>query len=209
MAKYFLVDFENTGNSGLAGCNKLGKADKIYIFHTTKESKIDVSAIKEHDGAAFVLLKIPPGKQSVDIHIGSYLGYLAAITKGNDDNAIVIVSKDTDYDALIKFWKMKSGIKIKRAPRIQRYAPNASMSDVKKRENATATSKSELAPLSNTIKEILREAGYPQNVADFTASTVVNNSGTKHAKQQVYSALIKKNGQANGLEIYNLIKKRL
>ena len=77
-----------------------------------------MSGIAKHGGADFEMVEVPAGKQSADIHIASYLGYLAG--KYSEDKCeIVIVSQDTDYDNVIKFWKKQAGIKITRRQKIQ------------------------------------------------------------------------------------------
>mgnify|MGYP003290776019 CR=1 FL=1 len=94
METYYLIDFENVQPN----MESVKKTDHVHVFYTQDAKNIpDKKEIERH--------KVPSGKQSLDMHLVSYLGYLLAI----HDKACryVIVSKDTDYDNIIKFWKEK------------------------------------------------------------------------------------------------------
>ena len=45
--------------------------------------------IANHGDAELDMIEVPAGKQSADIHIGSYLGYLAGINKGKDCRIVI------------------------------------------------------------------------------------------------------------------------
>lgn len=112
---YYLVDYENVGSNGLAGCKNLSASEHIIIFFTQNARKIDMAEIANHGAAELKMIEIPAGKQSADIHIGSYLGYLAGKSKCN----IVIISNDTDFDNVIKFWKKELSISVSRKKKLQ------------------------------------------------------------------------------------------
>lgn len=112
---YYLVDYENVGSSGLSGCKNLTVSEHIIIFFTQNARKIDMAEIANHGTAELKMIEIPAGKQSADIHIGSYLGYLAGKSKCN----IVIISNDTDFDNVIKFWKRELYISVSRKKDLQ------------------------------------------------------------------------------------------
>ena len=112
---YYLVDYENVGSNGLSGCKNMTASEHIIIFFTQNARKIDMSEIANHGSAELKMIEIPAGKQSADIHIGSYLGYLAGKSKCN----IVIISNDTDFDNVIKFWKKELGISVSRKKKLQ------------------------------------------------------------------------------------------
>lgn len=88
------------------------------IFFTPNAKNIDMSDISDHGAAKLEMIKVPAGKQSADMHIGSYLGYLAG--KNGKDCKVVIVSKDTDFDNVIKFWNQTTGITATRAEQIKK-----------------------------------------------------------------------------------------
>ena len=112
---YYLVDYENVGSNGLSGCKNMTASEHIIIFFTQNARKIDMAEIANHGAAELKMIEIPAGKQSADIHIGSYLGYLAGKTKCN----IVIISNDTDFDNVIKFWKTELCISVARKKKLQ------------------------------------------------------------------------------------------
>ena len=112
---YYLVDYENVGSKGLSGCKNLTASEHIIIFFTQNARKIDMAEIANHGAAELKMIEIPAGKQSADIHIGAYLGYLAGKSKCN----IVIISNDTDFDNVIKFWKKELGISVSRKKELQ------------------------------------------------------------------------------------------
>lgn len=113
---YYLVDYENVGSNGLSGCKNRTASDHILIFFTPNARKIDMAIIANHGTAELKMMEIPAGKQSADMHIVSYLGYLAGTSNCN----IIIVSKDTDFDPVIQFWKKEFGIFVSRKKSIRR-----------------------------------------------------------------------------------------
>lgn len=114
MEAYYLIDYENVGNQGLTGCGKMKSTDHIIIFFTSNVNKIDMSIIANHGLAEIKMIEIPAGKQSADMHISSYLGYLS----NNKNYSIIIISNDKDYDNVIKFWKKEFGIQISKKKQI-------------------------------------------------------------------------------------------
>ena len=65
---------------------------------------------------------VPAGKQSLDMHLAAYLGYLLGIH--GKECAYVIISKDTDYDNIIKFWKGEGYSHISRKQKIPGVSSN-------------------------------------------------------------------------------------
>ncbi|MCM1133500.1 MAG: PIN domain-containing protein [Ruminococcus flavefaciens] len=115
---YYLIDYENTSNRGLKGCGKLKKNDRICIFYSENASKINLDFLASHGKAKINAIKVPVKKQSLDMHIASYIGYLIGKNKDrNIDCKFVIISKDNDYDNIIAFWK-KRKIKVSRRENI-------------------------------------------------------------------------------------------
>ena len=285
---YYLIDFENVNRDGLEGCDKLVSADHIVIFFTQNANKIAMSDIADHGDAEITMYEVPAGRQSADIHISSYLGYIVGKHEVNKCN-IAIVSKDKDFDNVIKFWKDKAGINIIRKQQIskkkedspskgstkvsgikntklnreviqavrtagydtsvantvaqistelygsktflldvhnalkKRYSDGVDVYDVakpvlskyadatpekKKTTTKTITPKDKTAKNAEVMK-ILSNAGYPNEVVTYVASTVVKNLGIKNGKQQNYRIIISKYGQGKGLAIYNHIKKHI
>ena len=110
---YYLIDFENVHEDGLAGSETLGIHDHVLLFSTKNAPKISIGQLTNFNSVDLSSLEIPAGKQSLDMHLVSYLGYL--IGKNNNDKCeYIIISKDTDYDNIISFWKNHNILNIKR-----------------------------------------------------------------------------------------------
>ena len=108
MSVHYLVDYENVHETGLAGMDKLTAEDCVYIFHTSAADRISLSRLKNVQAWIKVIF-VPPGKQSLDMHLGSFLGYL--IGRGKDEDIFAIVSHDTDYTLLCQRFGNKAGAK--------------------------------------------------------------------------------------------------
>ena len=205
MGKYYLVDYENTGIAGLTGCSRLEEGDTLLLFFTKNASRIDMSAIADLGGGLLKLIEVPAGKQSVDMHIGSYLGYLAAENKGTDCS-VTVISKDTDFDNVLKFWRERTGLKLTRMAQIRHSPPAAEAAPA---AEAPAPEEPDRTAVNNKVMKLLSDAGFAPEVVGYTTSAVVKNLGVRNSKQQIYRAVISKFGQKQGLEIYNQIKKSI
>lgn len=113
---YYLIDYENTNSKGLKGSGKLKKCDRIFIFYSENASKINLDFFASHGKAKVRAIKVPARKQSLDMHIASYIGYLIGKHRKKPADCeckYIIISMDDDYDNIISFWK-KQGINILR-----------------------------------------------------------------------------------------------
>lgn len=125
-------------------------SDHILIFFTQNARKIDMATIANHGTAELKMIEIPAGKQSADMHIGSYLGYLAGTSNCN----IIIVSKDTDFDPVIQFWKKGLGISVSRKESIRRMP-------IKKQSNSQAsTSTTKEAQICSLFDQNFNQSPY-------------------------------------------------
>lgn len=101
MGVQYLVDYENVHETGLIGMDKLTAEDSVFIFHTSKNDRISLSRLDNVQAWVRVIM-VPPGKQSLDMHLGSFLGYL--IGKEGAETRFAIVSLDSDYRKISEFW---------------------------------------------------------------------------------------------------------
>lgn len=109
METFYLIDFENVHNEGLENIDSLSKNAHVHIFSTENALNIrmDIVFSKGIDIQGHI---VPVRKQSLDMHLVSYLGYLLGVN--GKQCSYVIVSKDTDYDNIIKFWKEEGYLNI-------------------------------------------------------------------------------------------------
>lgn len=134
METFYLIDFENVHSEGLENIGTLAKTDHVHIFYTENAQtiRLDIVLVGDID---IVGHKVPVRKQSLDMHLVSYLGYLLGINKGKQCS-YVIISKDKDYDNIIKFWQEDGFKNISRKQEI----PNCNAAKQKK---TTASAKRE------------------------------------------------------------------
>lgn len=205
---FYLIDYENVNSDGLAGCDKLTKTDHIIIFFTKNAMKINMSEIANHGEAGLDMIEVPVGKQSADIHIGSYIGYLAGINKGKDCS-IVVVSKDTDFDNVIKFWKDKTGVKASRAQQIKVSTPKVTTAKQTgtPKKTTTKVDGNKKTKLNQEVMQAVRAAGFDASVANTTAQIAAGLYGEERLANGVHNELRER--YDNYLEVYETVKKVL
>ena len=205
---FYLIDYENVNSDGLAGCDKLTKTDHIIIFFTKNAMKINMSEIANHGEAELDMIEVPAGKQSADMHIGSYIGYLSGMYKGNGCS-IVVVSKDTDFDNVIKFWKNKTGVSASRAQQIKVSTPKATTAKMAATSKKTTTKVdgTKKTKLNQEVMQAVRAAGYDALVANTTAQIAAGFYGEEHLANLVHNELRER--YENYLEVYEAVKKVL
>ena len=103
---YYLVDFENVKNRGLAGIEELARTDKVIIFYSDKVNTITFEVHgRIMDSKADILYKkvYVGSKNALDFQLASYLGYLIRENEGL--GAVYnIVTADQGYRFLKDFW---------------------------------------------------------------------------------------------------------
>ena len=93
--RIFLIDFENVNEGGLSGLRSLSEEDRVILFFTRNAGKVSLGLFNGSK-ASFTFIEVPGGKQSLDMHLTTYLGYL--IGKEEDAGTLYyIISNDTDY----------------------------------------------------------------------------------------------------------------
>lgn len=217
---YYLIDYENVGEDGLANCCKLDATDHIHIFYTGNTTRINLDILNNHGSAELKTHKIPAGNQSVDMHLVSFLGYLIGVNDGNGCS-YVIISKDKDYDNVVKFWVHETQDRIVKAARINPPAANqknaivqmpvknnmdtnqpaqksAAASQSKKQKGADKTK------LNQEIQQKLSKKGYVNKVISDVAKIVCKYYGQAGFAGSVHNELRKK--YDNYLEVYGSIK---
>lgn len=107
----YLIDYENVHEAGLQGMNLCPAGDSIHLFYSVNANRLSLDLLRGMQ-ATLTVHKVQPGRQSLDMQLVSYLGYLIG-TEGPDCH-FVIVSKDTDFTNTPLFWKDEMGIEVLR-----------------------------------------------------------------------------------------------
>ena len=203
---FYLIDYENVHGEGLSGCQDLGKTDHIVIFFTQNAKSINMSAISDCGSASLEMIEVPAGKQSADMHIGSYLGYLAG--KNGKNCGVVIVSKDTDFDKVIKFWRQKTGIAASRTEQIKKKTTQKKQQNKKESAVTDKTSVKESDAMKTKLKQevmqAVKGAGYAASVANTVSQIAEGLYGDEKMVLKVSDALEKR--YSNYLDVYASVK---
>lgn len=201
--KCFLIDYENVHEDGLKQLNATSE-DTIYLFYTKNAAKIGLDALAEIS-ARICVIRVAAGKQSLDMHLISYLGYM--LSKHGKDAEYVVVSNDTDFDGVISHWSREYGYS-----HISKLRTNEVKAPAKKdasHQQESAAQKREYSSREEKLKALLTETGAGSETCAAVMSVMDKYSSDDNAKQQIYRALIKKYGQKKGLLYYNSIKKEI
>ncbi|SFC10953.1 PIN domain-containing protein [Ruminococcus albus] len=115
--RYFLIDYENVGVSGLNGIDELTDSDSVTIFFSehaqslTFEYHNKINAAK----ADIDLIMVEAGeKNALDFQLSSYLGYIISENINyfpDEPVTYYIIARDTGYKPLVSFWNKKAEIK--------------------------------------------------------------------------------------------------
>lgn len=204
---YYLIDFENVHGEGLSGSSKLGAHDHIHIFTTENAPKVSFKELEPLNSTEHFFHIIPAGRQSLDMHLVAYLGYL--IGSNNNNCKYVIVSKDTDFDNIVTFFKkgFPSNISIMRQTQIGSASSKSSMqqsnSDKAKSSKKSITSKQKVS-LNSEIQRSISKAGYAQSTISKVASITVKHYGEEQFVNNVHNEL--RQLYSDYADIYKIIK---
>ncbi|MCQ2401595.1 MAG: PIN domain-containing protein [Lachnospiraceae bacterium] len=112
---HFLIDYENRNEYGLTGIRGLSENDHVYILFSQNACRLDLNVISE-TVANIHAVKVQPGRQSLDMHLVSCLGFL--LNQYGTENEYYVISDDTDFDKVIEFWKGR-GYKVSRVKSVE------------------------------------------------------------------------------------------
>ncbi|MEN9657419.1 MAG: hypothetical protein RL571_884 [Pseudomonadota bacterium] len=104
MKNLYFVDFENLQHLDYTNIN--AEHDQVVIFTGANQTKISLDIVCQIQplGQAIKWIKMEgAGRNALDFHIAFYLGYFIALEKQlNKKTSIYVISKDCDYDQLIR-----------------------------------------------------------------------------------------------------------
>ncbi|MBD5538016.1 MAG: hypothetical protein HDQ99_20650 [Lachnospiraceae bacterium] len=208
---YYLIDFENVSENDLSCSNKLGPHDHIHIFSTENAPKIGIKTLSAFNSSEQHSHIVPVKKQSLDMHLVSYLGYLIG-KNSNSKCKYVIVSKDTDYDNIISFLHELSSSVITRQTKIDSTPKRTSSQNSMAVKTINTTIKSNTISalskrkvrLNTEIQKAVSAAGYAQSTINKVASIVVKHYGKEKFSSNVHNEL--RETYTDYLDIYQIVK---
>ena len=232
----YLIDFENVHEEGFSSLGRLGEKDSVYCFFTRNVAKISMSALAGIRSGQLHFVEAESGKQSLDLALVSYLGYL--IGTKSQEQCFEIVSNDNGFTKVAEFWnKRGTGIRVRvRKTAEQRQKPEPEKSPAVQISGEAPVSSGNgliqqlgksLDPLSANnaddskltaaeseekasdpgLLTALTACGISASAAEFLQNQVEKYRADKNVKQMVYRAVVKKYGQKTGTQIYNSAKK--
>jgi len=229
METYYLIDFENVREYGLEGIQNLGDHEHIYLFYTNNANKISLDTIA-NIRAEFHAVKVAAGRQSLDMHLISFLGYI--IGSSSEVNKFVIISDDKGFDSTAAFWNRNKLANVSRrkyittnpknppkevpAPALREAASEKKPEPAAEPEIVEAPIPEEVPvpeeipaePESHVLK-LLKDNGVDGAHADCIDQIVKRNSESKTRKADIYREMLKKFGQKRGILYYGYIKKEI
>ena len=192
---YYLIDFENVHDSGFKGADLLCGKEHIHIFSTANAPYVNLSSLSSLNGK-FHFHKVPAGKESLDLNLVSYLGYL--LHKNRAKKVIyIIVSQDRGYDKVIQYWREAKGIVIAR---------RSSFAIETRHEEKQIHCANKKMKINLDVQHVLAKENIAVELVNGVASVVSQNYAEDKRKQIIYLTLLSKYGQKDGLQLYNLIK---
>lgn len=216
METFYLIDFENVHDDGLKNINTLTKSDHVHIFFTKNANRVGLGILHATE-AHIDSHEVPAGKQSLDMHLASYLGYL--LGKSEEGTcSYIIVSKDKDYDNIIAFWQEKGIKSISRKEKI----PNSKVVSQKKTTMSAATTAKQTinskikagmayelygddrSELNEYMQHGLIRLGYPGKTANSICKCVVAHCNDERMLSEIYNDLKEK--FKNYFEVYEAVK---
>lgn len=135
------------------------------------------------------------------MHLASYLGFLLGIHHGKSCSYVVI-SKDTDYDNIIKFWQ-KKGKNVHRRTKIAEAKSIMKKSSNKSAVKTKGTSRDKVS-LNNEIQKKLSMENYDRKTTNEVASLVIKHYGERKMLSNIRNDLEETYNE--GLELYRIIK---
>lgn len=201
MSKTYLIDSENVGASWI---DLLLKAEdgEFFIFYTQKSPNIDYDHVINliSSGKKPTFIPCHEGKNGLDFQLVSYLGYLLHT---EDSGEMIIVSNDTGFDAVTKFWK-------ERGQRVARKSPTDLLKKAKKEESVLVSDDSDDNAETSPVLPV--ESADPKEELNNNAEvdekelfTIINCLGKK-SYSAIHNACIHFYGTTKGEDIYKKLK---
>ena len=195
MKTYYLIDYENVHNNGFKGADQLTGKEHIHIFSSANAPYVNISSLSSLSGK-FYFHKVPAGKESLDMNLVSFLGYLISKNKGREV-IYLIHSQDRGYDKVIQYWEEEKGVVIAR---------RNSFEIKTKPEEKQINCPNKKMKINLDVQQVLAKEKIKGEFVNGVASAVAKNYEINNRKQVIYLTLLSRYGKQDGLHLYNLIK---
>lgn len=210
---HFMIDYENTGSSGLHGAVELLREDMVTIFYSQSCEKMEKGLLQqlENSGCLIESCKlVRTAKNALDFYIATKVGEV--IGQGYEGK-IAIVSRDCGYKAIKEYWESC-------APKKRRIVLGASIEQC-------ILSANENSERAERIRERLRRVSLEAELARYEEKLRIRHyleeafAGTEYAEivkdlqgilekkkgnKILYLDTVKRFGMKDGLQIYGKVK---
>lgn len=114
MSKKYFIDSENVGDNWISLLDTVAEEDEILVFYTAKSPHMNYKNLitLKQSPKDVTFIECCEGNNALDFQLCTELGYRVHDI-GNDE--FIIVTNDTGYDAVVKYWKERD-ISLKRIP---------------------------------------------------------------------------------------------
>lgn len=112
MSKKYFIDSENVGDNWISLLDTVAEEDEILVFYTAKSPHMNYNNLitLKQSPKDVTFVECCEGNNALDFQLCTELGYQV---HDINDEEFIIVTNDTGYDAVVKYWKDR-GIPIKR-----------------------------------------------------------------------------------------------
>ena len=112
MCKIYFIDSENVGDNWISLLNTIAPEDELLVFFTAKSPHMNYKnlILLKQSPKEVTFIECCEGNNALDFQLCTELGY-----RVNElpDNEFIIVSNDTGFDAVVKYWNHRN-IPVKR-----------------------------------------------------------------------------------------------
>lgn len=189
----YLVDTENVGSVWKILLDQLTKQDRLILFYTDHSPSISYTDLKYILDYAnqFEMIKCYTGKNALDFQLVSYLGYLLRTAQ---KTKYIIISNDSGYDSVIKFWIERGGnIKRYNVEKLCLYKKERITGKKKKivlqKEQDPSKEKSSYIKELETAKTIESEDKEQTNNKEQQAEVLTENKEKEQMEQEILESL--------------------
>ena len=155
MSKKYFIDSENVGDNWIFLLDTVAEEDEILVFYTAKSPHMNYKNLitLKQSPKDVTFIECCEGNNALDFQLCTELGYRV---HDIDDNELIIVTNDTGYDAVVKYWQERN-IAISRMPG-KACTPNEKSSDKQDLPVSEVIEEPKPAPTQNINDGIPAEA---------------------------------------------------